>query len=63
VLIDDVADAVVKTASGTLTTRRYSLIELRQQPTPVEIWVAGGRLLRLEFPRAAITVVRSDVLP
>ena len=63
VLVDDVVDAVVRTASGTLTTRRYSLIELRQRPTPVEIWVASGRLLRLEFPRAAIAVVRSDVLP
>jgi hypothetical protein len=62
-LVDDAVDAVVKTAKGTIAARRYSVIELRQRPTPVEIWVVGGRLLRLEFPRAAIAVVRSDVVP
>jgi hypothetical protein len=62
-LIDDVVDDILKTAKGTIAARRYSLTELRQRPTPVELWVAGGRLLRLDLPRAAIVVIRSDLVP
>jgi hypothetical protein len=62
-LVDEVVDTVVKTAKETITARRYSLTELRQRPTPVEMWVAGGRLLRLDLPRAALAVIRSDVVP
>ena len=33
------------------STQHYSMTELRQRPTPVEIWVADGRLVRLDLPR------------
>jgi hypothetical protein len=60
-LIADVVDEVVTTAKGTIAARRYSLTELRQRPTPVEVWVVDGRLLRLELPRESLAVVRSDI--
>lgn len=62
-LIDDQVDEMVNTASGPVAARRYFVTELRQRPIPVELWVAGGRLLRLVRPRDGLTIVRSDVLP
>jgi hypothetical protein len=61
-LIDDADDEMVKTGTGTIAARRYFLTELRQRPTPVEIWVAGGRLLRLDLPRQSLSIVRSDIV-
>ena len=61
--VDAVTSEQMKTAQGMTTARRYRMTELRQRPTPVEIWVADGRLLRLDLPGAALSLVRSDVLP
>jgi hypothetical protein len=46
-----------------LPVDHYMLTEIRDRPTPVEIWIDRGRLVRLELPRARISVVRSDVRP
>jgi hypothetical protein len=39
-----------------------SLIELRERPTPVDVWIDRGRLLRLDLPRLSMIVVRNDVI-
>jgi len=51
----------VRTASGSLSAQHYTLIEVRPRPTRVELWADRGRLLRLDFPAAQISVRRSDV--
>jgi hypothetical protein len=61
--VDRVSSDQFRTARGPITARHYSMTELRQRPTPVEIWVASGRLIRLDLPRASISIVRSDILP
>jgi hypothetical protein len=61
--VDTVSSESVRTAQGLTTARRYRMTELRQRPTPVELWVVDGRLLRLDLPAAALSVVRSDVQP
>jgi hypothetical protein len=61
--VDAVTTERVMTDNGPIMARHYSLTEIRERPTRVEIWVDRGRLLRVDFPRAAISVVRSDVLP
>ena len=60
--IDEVAPSPVSTTNGPVMATRYSLTEIRQRPTPVEIWVENGRLLRLELPREGISMVREDVV-
>lgn len=60
--IDAVTDEQVRTRSGTIAAKRYTVLEIRSQPTTVEVWVAGGRLLRLDVPRDGLFVVREDVL-
>jgi hypothetical protein len=59
--VDAVATVQVTTGNGPITAKRYILTEIRERPTAVEIWVDRGRLLRLELPRASLTMVRSDV--
>ena len=61
-LIDDVAEETLKTAEGTIVAHRYFITELRQRPTPVELWVADGRMLRLDLPRQALTIVRAEII-
>jgi hypothetical protein len=63
VRIDAVRTEPIRTARGPLMATRYHLTEIRERPTPVELWVDRGRLLRVDQPRAAISVVRVDVLP
>lgn len=53
----------IRTERGPIMATRYTLTEIRERPTPVDVWVHDGRLLRLDLPRAAITVVRNDVIP
>lgn len=62
-LINAVRSETMKTPRGPLTVTRYSLTEIRERPTPVEIWVDRGRLLRVDEPRSGISVVRMDVVP
>jgi hypothetical protein len=61
--VEAVVSERVMTDKGPIMARHYTLTEIRERPTRVEIWVDRGRLLRLDLPRAAISVVRSDVLP
>ena len=51
----------IQTANGVLTAQHYVLTEVRPRPTRVELWAERGRLLRLDFPAAQISVVRADV--
>ncbi len=61
-LVERVAEEIVRTAAGPIAARRYFISELRQRPTPIELWVAGGRLLRLDRPREGLSIVRADVV-
>ena len=61
--VDAVTNERVTTSAGTIDARRYAMTEFRERPTPVVVWVHRGRLLRLDLPRAAIAVIRSDVVP
>jgi hypothetical protein len=60
--VDAAADEQVRTKAGTIAAKRYTLIEIRPQPTTVEVWVDRGRLLRVDVPSEALSVVRTDVL-
>jgi hypothetical protein len=59
-LVETVTVERVRTASGSLSAQHYVLIEVRPRPTRVELWADRGRLLRLDFPAAQISVVRAD---
>jgi hypothetical protein len=60
--VEDRADVQVTTRRGSILATRFTLTEIRERPTPVEIWINEGRLLRLELPRAGISVVRDDIV-
>lgn len=61
--IEEVATERVMTDKGPIMATHYTLTEIRERPTRVDLWVDRGRLLRVDLPRAAISVVRSDVRP
>lgn len=60
--VDAVVGERVRTGSGSLESSHYSLTEFRDRPTPVELWADRGRLLRVDFPRSGVSVVRTDVI-
>jgi hypothetical protein len=60
-LVERVASQQVQTERGPLTVTRFWLTEVRGGPTPVEVWVDQGRLLRLDIPHRQLTVLRDDV--
>src|SRR5688500_9130512 len=60
-LVEAVATERVMTDAGPIMASHYTLTEVRARPTRVEIWIDRGRLLRVDLPRAEISVVRSDV--
>lgn len=60
-LVETVTSERVQTRSGSLAAQHYVLIEVRPRPTRVELWADRGRLLRLDFPAAQISIVRADV--
>lgn len=60
--IESVADDALRTKSGTIAVKRYTLLEIRSQPTTVEIWVDRGRLARLDVPREGLSLVRNDLI-
>ena len=62
-LVESVTTERIQTANGVLSAQHYVLTEVRPRPTRVELWADQGRLLRLDFPAAQISVVRSDVRP
>ncbi|MBM3821159.1 MAG: hypothetical protein FJW14_19380 [Acidimicrobiia bacterium] len=60
---DGVVDEDVPTTAGTLATKRWRVTLRRPEgPSPMEIWVAGGRMVRLDVPREGLSVVRQDVI-
>lgn len=62
-MVEAVTTERIQTANGALSVQHYVLIEVRPRPTRVELWTDRGRLVRLDFPAARISVVRSDVRP
>jgi hypothetical protein len=60
-IVEQVTREQVKTSSGSITATHYVLTEIRARPTRVDLWAASGRLVRLDLPRAEISVVRADV--
>ena len=52
----------VQTRQGPRAATRWHLTVTRDTPTPLEIWIDGGRLLRLDLPDEALSIVRSDVV-
>jgi len=60
-IVDTATSEQVRTTSGTITATHYVLTEIRTRPTRVDLWAARGRLVRLDLPRADISVVRADV--
>lgn len=60
-LVETVTVDRVRTRSGSLSAQHYVLTEVRPRPTRVELWADRGRLLRLDFPAAQISIVRADV--
>jgi hypothetical protein len=62
-VIESVAIERIQTAKGVLSAQHYVLTEVRPRPTRVELWADRGRLLRLDFPAAQISIVRADVGP
>jgi hypothetical protein len=60
-IVDAVRDDELRTSSGSIRARHVSLLVIRDVPTPIEIWVAQGMLLRVELPLDHLSVVRSDI--
>jgi len=60
-LVETVTVERVRTTRGSLSAQHYVLIEVRPRPTRVELWADRGRLLRLDFPAAQISIVRADM--
>jgi hypothetical protein len=59
---DEVSDDAVTTRAGALAVRHWRVRLMRAEgPTAVELWIAEGRLVRLDIPKDGITVVRDDV--
>ena len=61
--VDRVTEEPVKTTRGTIVATRYALTEFRERATPVNLWADRARLLRVDLPRAGISVIRYDVQP
>jgi len=61
VTVDAVRDENLQTDSGSLRARHASLLVMRDVPTPIEIWVAEGKLVKLELPFDRIVLLRSDI--
>ena len=59
--VDAVRDETLQTDSGTIRARHVSLLVMRDVPTPIEIWVAEGKLVKLELPLDRIFLIRSDI--
>jgi hypothetical protein len=61
--LDGASTDVVETTAGPLETKRWRMTLRRPEgPAPLEIWVAGGRMVRLDQPKDGISVVRQDVV-
>jgi hypothetical protein len=61
-IADRRSPTTVQTTQGPREVARWHLTVTRDTPTPLEIWSDGGRLLRLDLPDEALSIVRSDVV-
>jgi hypothetical protein len=61
--VDAVRTEQLKGVKGAVTAQHYVLTEIRERPTRVDVWVARGRLVRLDFPRSKTSVLRQDLIP
>jgi hypothetical protein len=59
--VDAVRDEDVQTDSGPIRPRHVSLLVMRDAPTPIEIWVVEGKLVKLELPLDRLVLLRSDI--
>jgi hypothetical protein len=59
--VDAVRDEDLQTTTSPIRARRVSLIVMREVPTPIEIWVAKGMLLRVDLPLDHLSVIRDDL--
>jgi hypothetical protein len=62
-VVEGVTTERIQTTNGVRSAQHYVLTEVRPRPTRVDLWADRGRLLRLDFPTARISVLRSDVRP
>jgi hypothetical protein len=53
--------ATLQTPAGFRPAARWRITVLRETPVVWEMWVDGGRLLRLDLPGEGLSVVRSDI--
>jgi hypothetical protein len=61
--VDGVVDEAVPTSAGPLNARRWRVTLRRPEgASQMEIWVAGGRMVRLDVPADGLSVVREDVV-
>lgn len=61
--IDGVVDEPMPSSAGPLATKRWRVTLRRPEgPSQMEIWVAGGRMVRLDLPKDGLSVVRDDVV-
>jgi len=59
--VDAIASEAVQTTTGSIRATHYTVTEIRERPTRVDLWADRGRLLRLDLPRAQISIVRADI--
>jgi len=59
--IDAAREDTLRTRSGSIPARHVSLLVIRDVPTPIEIWVSKGALLKVELPLDHLAVIRSDI--
>jgi hypothetical protein len=52
----------VTTTGGPRAAAHWWLMVERDPPTPIEVWVSEGRLVRLDLPAEALSVRRSDLI-
>jgi hypothetical protein len=59
--VNALATETLRTTAGSIRATHYTLTEIRDRPTRVELWTDGGRLLRLDLPRTQLSVIRADI--
>ena len=63
VRLDSVADERLRVAAATVATRHWRLTFVDPSGnTPADMWVEGGRLVRLDLPGADVSVVRTALV-
>lgn len=61
--LDGVVEEAIPTSAGRIDARRWrATVRKPEGAVPMEIWVAGGRMVRLDLPKDGISVVRDDVI-